>query len=262
MNNSEKVIAALGETGGGPEAGKEDLQAKLEKSMHTADVWSGRAKKLAEEKAALEEELRRIKSKDAVRNATERLTPEELGDTPKDFVETSGRVAAALVEEAEGRQTEELRKLREELAERDRNSFRDAIGAANRKFFEDVGPGGDKSAMWEQFKSNNRETLAAVMKTHDVARFNRMVEAFYREIGVPNPSGVQGGSVAPDPRSTVGGQNGVGGGANADGQTFTQEQYLKALEKAEDDFRASGDVKAYRAATDALNRALNEGRVK
>jgi len=262
MNDNEKVIAALGETGAGTEIKKDDLQAQLEKSQHTADVWSGRAKKLAEENAAIKEELRQLKAGSAVKSVTEKLTPEELGDTPKDFVETSGKVAATLVEAAEGRQAEELKKLRAEIAEKDKNTFLNAIGTANQKFFADVGPGGDKTAMWEQFKANNRETFAAIMQTHDTARFNQMVGSFYREIGVPNPSGVQGGSAAPDPRSTVGGQNGVGGGTAADGQQFTQEEYLAALEKAETDFRATGDIAAYRAATGALNKALNEGRVK
>ena len=85
---------------------------------------------------------------------------------------------------------------------------------------------------------------------------------FYREIGVPNPSGVQGGSAAPDPRSTVGGESRAETDAHADGKTFTQDEYLAALDKAESDFRANGDVKAYRAATEALSKALNEGRVK
>lgn len=262
MNGNEKVMAALASAGEGQEVGKDDLQSQLEKSQHTADVWSGRARKLAEEKAALEEELRRIKSGAEVKAVTDKLTEAELGDTPKEFVEKSGLVAAKLVEQASGRQSEELKKLRAEIAERDRVSFLNAIGAANQKFFADVGPGGDKSAMWEQFKTSNRETFAAIMQTHDAARFNQLVGSFYREIGVPNPSGVQGASAVPDPRSTVGGQNGVGSGADADGRQFTQEQYLAALEKAEADFRANGDVKAYRAATDALNKALNEGRVK
>ena len=262
MNDNEKVIAALGITGDGQEVKKDDLQAQLEKSQHTADVWSGRAKKLAEEKAALEEELRRVKSGQAVKDATDKLTEAELGDTPRDFVKTSGIVAASLVEQAEGRQTEELKKLREEIAERDKNVFLAAIQSANQKFFSDIAPGGDKAEMWAKFQASNRETLAAIMQTHDVARFTRQVDAFYREIGVPNPSGVQGGPAAPDPRSTVGGESRADGVDPANGKTFTQQEYLAALDKAESDFRANGDVKAYRAATDALSKALNEGRVK
>ncbi len=262
MNESEKVKAALGETGAGQEVSKEDSQAQLEKLQHTADVWSGRAKKLAEENAAMKEELRQLKAGSAVKSAADKLTPEELGDTPKEFVEASGRVAARLVGDAEARQAEELKRLRAEMAEKDENVFLNAIGAANQKFFADIGPGGDKSAMWEQFKSSNRETYEAIMHTHDTSRFNQLVGSFYREIGVPNPSGVQAGSVAPEPRSTVGGQNGVGTGTAGDGHTYTQDEYLAALDKAESDFRATGDVKAYRAATAALNSALNEGRVK
>ena len=261
MNGKEKVIAALG-MGEGQEAQKDDLQAMLEKSQHTSEVWAGRARKLAEEKAALEEQLRRAKTDRAVTDATDRLTDDQLGDTPRDFVKTSGMVAASLVEQAEGRQTEELKKLREEIAERDKNVFLAAIESANRKFFSDVAPGGDKAEMWAKFTASNRETLAAIMQTHDAARFNQQVEAFYREIGVPNPSGVQGGSAAPDPRSTVGGESRAETDAHADGKTFTQDEYLAALDKAESDFRANGDVKAYRAATEALSKALNEGRVK
>lgn len=262
MNDNEKVIAALGETGAGTEAKNDDLKSQLEKSQHTAEVWAGRTKKLAEENDALKKELQQLKSGNAVKAATESLTEADLGDTPRDFVEKSGLVAATLVEQAEGRQAEELKKLRAEIAERDRASFLNAIGSSNRKFFSDVGPGGDKAAMWEQFKSSNRETFAAVMQTHDVARFNQLVGAFYREIGVPNPSGEQGGAAVPDPRSTVGGESGAETGARLDGKTFTQEEYLAALDKAESDFRATGDVKAYRAATEALGKALNEGRVK
>ncbi len=260
MNENEKVIAALG-MGDGREAKESDLQALLEKSQHTADVWSGRAKKLAEEKAALEAELRRVRSGQAVKDATESLTEADLGDTPKDFVETSGKVAAKLVEQAEGRQSEEIRKLREEIAARDSNAFLAAIGAANRKFFSDIAPGGDKAELWARFTDSNRETLAAIVQGHDVARFNRQVEAFYREIGVPNPSGGEGASAAPAPRE-IGGANG-GTAADAAGErTYTTQEYLEALDRAETGFRANGDRKAYDAATSLLNKALAEGRVK
>ena len=264
MNENEKVLAALG--GGQPAGatgdGKDARIAELEKQLQTERVEHGRLKQALERNAALEDELRKLKSGSAVKAETDKLTEEALKGTPREFVEVSGGVAASLVAAADGRTDEKINALRAEMEEREKRAFLNQIGSQNAKFFGDVAPGGDKAAMWEQFKANNRETFDAVMSKHDTARFNMLVGSFYREIGVPNPSGDQGGSAAPGPsQTTVGGQQG-GQGADAEGKTYTTDEYLKALEDAEERFRRDGDRKAYDAATAELNKALGEGRVK
>lgn len=270
MNDNEKVLAALGNGDAAKSIGdgkESSLEGQLEKAQHTSDVWAGRAKRLAAEKAKIEaekaeveEELRRLKSGSAAEAAVEKLTPEQLGDTPKEFAKAAVTAAAQLVSGAEGKHNEEMAKLRAEIAEKERKAFVDQIGMANPKFFNDVAVGGDKQAMWEQFKLSNRETFAAIMESNDTSRFNRFVGQFYREIGVPNPSGSQGGSAVPEPRTTVGGPQG-GGAVVEDGKKYTTDEYLKLLDEAEEDFRVNKDLKAYQAKTSALNKALNEGRV-
>lgn len=262
MNDSDKVLAALDGQKANTENGVgEDLKAALEKAQHTVEVWGGRAKKLAEEKAALEEELRKLRSTSEAREAVEKLTPEQLGDTPREFAEAAVTAAAGIVNGAQAKQTEELARLRAEIAEKDRKTFLSQISAMNPRFFESITPGGDKQAMWEKFRTSNRETYAAIMASNDVNRFNGFVGSFYREIGVPNPSGEFGGYAAPDPRSSSGGIGGVSPNAT-DGRTFTTDEYLAALDKAESDFRANGDRRAYEATTASLTKALQEGRVK
>ncbi len=261
MNDSEKVLAALEEpksttvNGGG-----EDLKAALEKAQHTSDVWSGRAKKLAEEKAALEEQLRKFRANSEARDAVDSLDPEQLGDTPKEFATAAVTAAANMMNGAQAKQSEELAKLRAEIAEKDRKSFLTQISTMNPRFFEAITPGGDKSDMWARFRNSNRETYEAIMASNDVGRFNNFVASFYREIGVPNPSGDYG-YAAPDPRTTTGGNSGATLSVS-DGKTYTTQEYLEALDKAETDFRANGDRKAYDAVTAALNTALKEGRVR
>lgn len=263
MNENEKVVAALG---GSEPAGKTGDErdariAELEKQLQSERVEHGRLRQALDRNAALEDELRKLKSGSVAKEEAAKLTDEELKGTPREFVETAGGVAATLVAAADGRTDEKIKALRAEMDARDKNAFLSQIGMQNAQFFNDVAPGGDKAAMWEKFKASNRETFAAIMSTHDVARFNMFVGSFYREIGVPNPSGGQGGSAAPEPRTTVGGPQG-GQGGDQDGKTYTSEEYLKALEESEDKFRRDGDRKAYEATTAVLNKALNEGRVK
>jgi hypothetical protein len=261
MNDNEKVLAALGEPKGNTEnAGGEDLKAQLEKAQHASEVWGGRAKKLAEEKAALEEELRKVRASTEARDAVDKLTPEQLGDTPREFAEAAVTAAAGIMNGAQAKQNEELAKLRAEIAEKDRKAFLSQISAMNPRFFESVTPGGDKAAMWDKFRASNRETYAAIMASNDVGRFNNFVASFYREIGVPNPSGDYG-YAAPDPRSTAGSNGDVAPNAT-EGKTYTTQEYLDALDAAETSFRANGDRKAYDEATALLNKALKEGRVR
>lgn len=260
MNDNDKVEAALG---GGQDAGGDgtsDLAKELEKSRHTNEVLAGRLKAQGEEVKQLREEVRKLNAGKVAGEVVDKLTPEQLGETPKEYAQTAAAVSARVVEEAQAAQKDEVDKLRAEIAERDKRAFYSQIGRDNAKFFGDIAPGGDKASSWLQFRAENKETYDAIMATHDVSRFNSLVESFYRRIGVRNPSRGSGTVAAPDPGSSGGG-NPVPGQGDADGQKkYTTDEYLKELDKAEE-ARDSGDMETYRTMTVRLNKALNEGRV-
>ena len=268
MNDTEKAKAALaginnggdnpsGAQDGQPPAGRND---ELEKVRHTADVWAGRAKQLQEEKKALEEKLRKYESGQIVDEALKTLTPEDKHDTPDEYLGASARVtarvAAKMVGDAQAATNEEIQRLRQEIAARDERTFLANIGQRHKELFDSVATGGDKHEYWQRFKENHRETFAAIMATHDEARFDMMVNDFYRELGLPVPGA--GATASPTP-STTGGPSPSGSQPHA--ETLTQQQYLAELEKAEDARRA-GDMKTWREINERLRSALNEGRVK
>lgn len=259
--NENKVEAALG---GGQEAGagdNADIAKKLEKSRHTNEVLAGRIKAQGEEVKNLRAEIRALKAGKAADEVVEKLTPEQLGETPKAYAQTAAVVSAQVAEEVRAAQKDEVDKLRSEIAERDRRAFYGEIGRDNPKFFDSIAPGGDKASIWAQFKARNKETYDAIMATHDVSRFNSLVGMFYREIGVKNPAGGSGTSAAPEPKPSGGGTQSPGQD-DADGQKqYTTDEYLAELQKAEE-ARDSGDMTTYRTMTARLNKALNEGRVK
>lgn len=260
MNENEKVEAALGGGQGSGDAGDADVAKELEKSRHTNDVLAGRLKAQGEELKRLREELRSLNAGKAAGEAVEKLAPELLGDTPREYAETAAAVSAQMLEAAKAAQKDEVDKLRAELEERDRRAFYGQIGRDNAKFFDDVAPGGDKAAFWAQFKAANKETYDAVVETRDIARFNALVDSFYRLIGVRNPARGSGASAAPDP-TTAGGGSQTPVRDDADGQRkYTVDEYLGELEKAEE-ARNGGDMPTYREMTARLNKALNEGRV-
>ena len=260
MDNNDKVEAALG---GGQDAGdgkNADLAKELEKSRHTNEVLGGRLKAQGEELKQLREEMRKLKANKVAGEVVDKLTPEQLGETPRNYAETAAAVTAQVVEEAQAAQKDEVDKLRAEIEERDKRAFYGQIGRENAQFFEDIAPGGDKATMWAQFRTENKETYDAIMATHDTARFNTLVASFYRRIGAKNPAGGSGTSAAPEPGSSGGG-NPTAGQDDADGQKkYTTDEYLKELEKAEE-ARDNGDMATYRTVTARLNKALNEGRV-
>ena len=259
--NENKVEAALG---GGQEAvagDNADIAKELEKSRHTNEVLAGRIKAQGEEVKNLRAEIRALKAGKAADEVVEKLTPEQLGETPKAYAQTAAVVSAQVAEEVRAAQKDEVDKLRSEIAERDRRAFYGEIGRDNPKFFDSIAPGGDKASIWAQFKARNKETYDAIMATHDVSRFNSLVGMFYREIGVKNPAGGSGTSAAPEPKPSGGGTQSPGQD-DADGQKqYTTDEYLAELQKAEE-ARDSGDMATYRTMTARLNKALNEGRVK
>lgn len=259
--NENKVEAALG---GGYEAGagdNADIAKELEKARHTNEVLAGRIKAQGEEVKNLRAEIRALKAGKAADEVVEKLTPEQLGETPKAYAQTAAVVSAQVAEEVRAAQKDEVDKLRSEIAERDRRAFYGEIGRDNPKFFDSIAPGGDKASIWAQFKARNKETYDAIMATHDVSRFNSLVGMFYREIGVKNPAGGSGMSAAPEPKPSGGGTQSPGQD-DADGQKqYTTDEYLAELQKAEE-ARDSGDMTTYRTMTSRLNKALNEGRVK
>ena len=262
MNDNENKVEAALE--GGHVAGTGDdagIAKELEKYKHTNDVLAGRLKAQGEEVKKLREEVRRLNASKAAGEVVEKLTPEQLGDTPKGYAETAAVVSAQVAEEVKAAQKDEVDKLRAEIAERDRRAFYAQIGGANAKFFDDIAPGGDKASFWAQFKARNQETYDAIMATHDVGRFNSLVGMFYREIGVKNPAGGSGRTAAPEPGASGGGTQSPGQD-DADGQKqYTTDEYLAELQKAEE-ARDSGDMATYRTMTARLNKALNDGRVK
>ena len=262
MNDTEKANAALSIEDGGENNASPDAQAQpgqkdeLAKARHTADVWAGRAKQFQEEKKALEEKLRKFESGQALDDALRTLSPEEKHDTPDEFLGAAGKVAGKLVGDAQAATDAKIAQLRQEMAEKEERTFLTNISQRHGEFFDSVNPGGDKSEYWERFKANNRETFAAIMATHDEVRFGNMVNAFYRELGLPV---LGAGTTATPTPSTTGGQSPAGSGGQS--ETLTQQQYLEQLETAEDARRA-GDMKTYREINDRLKAALNEGRVK
>ncbi|MGN0845632.1 MAG: hypothetical protein ACI4QT_10500 [Kiritimatiellia bacterium] len=260
MNENEKVEAALGGGQNSDDGRTAEIAKELEKSRHTNEVLAGRLKAQGEEVKQLREEVRKLNAGKTAGEVVDKLTPEQLGDTPKAYAQTAAAVSAQIVDEAQAAQKNEVEKLRAEIAERDKRSFYGQIGRDNAKFFDDIAPGGDKATIWAQFKAENKETYDAIMATHDVDRFNTLVGSFYRRIGVKNPSGGSGTVAAPDPGNRGGG-NPTLGQDDADGQKkYTADEYLKEVEKAEE-ARDSGDMATYRALTARLNKALNEGRV-
>jgi len=260
MSNENKVEAALG-GGQNAGAGESDIARELEKARHTNEVLGGRIKAQGEELKNLRAEVRALKAGKAADEVVDRLTPEQLGDTPKAYAQTAAVVSTQVAEEVRAAQKDEVDKLRAELDERDKRAFYSEIGRENAKFFDDIAPGADKASFWAQFKERYRETYDAIMATHDVGRFNSLVGMFYREIGVKNPAGGSGTVAAPDPRATGGGTQSPGQD-DADGQKqYTSDEYLAELQKAEE-ARDSGDMATYRTMTARLNKALNEGRVK
>lgn len=259
--NENKVEAALGGGQGADDGGDADIARELEKSRHTNEVLAGRLKAQGEEVKQLREELRRLNAERAAGEVVEKLTPEQLGDTPKAYAQTAAVVSAQVAEEVKAAQRDEVDKLRSEIAERDRRAFYGAIGRDNPRFFDSIAPGGDKASIWAQFKARNKETYDAIMATHDVPRFNSLVGMFYREIGIKNPAAGSGTSAAPEPIPSGGGTQ-PPGADDADGQKqYTTDEYLAELQKAEE-ARDGGDMATYRTVTARLTKALNEGRVK
>lgn len=267
MNETEKAKAALagiggnegnggidGAAGDSPQTAGQD--AELEKLRHTADVWAGRAKKAQEEKKALEEKLRKYESGQAVDEALRTLSPEDKKDTPDDYLGASGMVAAKIVGDAQAATNAEIEKLRREIAERDENAFLAAIAAKHADLFDSVQPGGDKHDYWNRYREIHRETFDSVMATHDVARFDSLVNGFFRELGIP-VSGA-GASASPTP-GTTGGPSPAG--LPSDTRTISSDEYLRELDRAEE-LRKAGDMKGWREVNDRLKAALNEGRVK
>ena len=87
--NENKVEAALE---GGHEAGAgeaSDVAKELEKSRHTNEVMAGRLKAQGEELKQLREEVRKLNAGKAAGEVVDKLTPEQLGETPKGYAQTA-----------------------------------------------------------------------------------------------------------------------------------------------------------------------------
>ena len=269
MNNEDKVIAALSKKGGEPQTvdpnkGQGESE-ELKKAQHTADMWGGRAKQLSQEKAALAQEnaelkerIRKLEAGSEGKAFVEKLTPEQLGDLPKDYATTMAGVSAELIKASEEKHEAELAQLRAEMKEGNRRLFLSQIGAQHDKFFDLVSPGGANAGLWEQFKANNQETFEAIMETQDSARFDRFVADFCRVIGIAEPSGATAKTTTPDPVTTGGGKP-----VSQDDDSkkvYTPEEY-DALEKRAMQLRAT-DYKEYLKLRDELENILVEGRIK
>lgn len=260
MGTENKVEAAL--NGSPTEGGGQSEIDELRKQLQTERVEAGRLKKAMEENARLKAENEKLKAGGAIDAAISEV-PENLREETTDgILRASVTGAQKLVDKATGELREENRKLREEMDRRDYNSFVQNLSVQHAKFFESVAPGGDKAQMWEAFKASNKETFGAIMASHDVARFGELVDAFYRKIGIPNPSGVKAATAAPDPAHSDGGTHEAVTTGDDQSKKYTGEEYLRLLEQAETDFRNHTiDLTKYRAVTAGLNKALREGRV-
>ena len=118
MNDNEnKVEAALGGgqvAGTGEDAG---IAKELEKSRHTNEVLAGRIKAQGEEVRNLRAEIRALKAGKAADEVVEKLTPEQLGETPKAYAQTAAVVSAQVAEEVRAAQKDEVDKLRAEIVD-------------------------------------------------------------------------------------------------------------------------------------------------
>ena len=265
--NGDKVLAALSTKGGEPqttEPGKGTAD-ELQKAQHTAQVWGGRARQLSEEKAALaqenaelKEKLRKLEAGSEAKAVVEKLTPEQLGDLPKEYAGTMAAVSVGVVQAAEAKHEAEMAKLREEMQEGNRRLFQSQIGAKHEKFFDLVAPGGANADVWEQYKADNVETFKAIMETQDHARFDRFVADFCRVVGISEPSGAKAATSTPDPVTTGAGKPAV----QTDGSKkfYTPEEY-DALEKKAMQLRAT-NYKEYLTLRDELENILVENRIK
>lgn len=257
---SNKVLAALG--AGSPEKkGGEntDLTSELEKANHKADVWAGRAKSLSDENAELKRKLAEAEARSRAERVAEAIPADVKKDIPDDYLKASITGTQHVVDEAMAGIKKENDDLRKQMKEQNDRSFMNEIGMRHGSFFEEVGAGGSKEQLWNQFRDQNKETFKAIMDSHDTTRFASFVEQFYTRIGSPNPSGVRGGAAAPEPGKAIGGAPTVT--QDDQGKQYTQQEYLTELERAEE-ARNAGDMATYRAVTQKLTKALNEGRVK
>lgn len=264
QNSTDKVNAALtiegAAAGGGNGGAGTDLSAELEKAKHSSSVWAGRAKSLSDENAKLKDKIRQLEAGKAVDDTLAQIPESVKGDTPDEYTRAALDGAKRMVDETSERLEKKIDEMGKAQIERDHQMFLSQIGLKHSKFFDSVGPGGDKESMWRQFKSANFETYNAVIASNDVARFDNLVRQFCAQIGVNYPSGGHGGPAAPDPSPSTGGSQPTGP-TDPDGQKkYTTDEYLKLLEQAED-ARNNGDMTTYRNMTATLTKALNEGRV-
>ena len=258
MSASEDVVAALSRKGTQPgEGGGDNLAGELEKVKHTADMWAGRAKQIAQENAELKEKLRKLEAGSGAKAVVEKLTPEQLGDLPKEYAETILGASSQMMQAAQEKQEAELKAMRAEIEEGNRKVFLAQIGARHEQFFDLVKPGGANAKIWEEFKEAHKETFEGIMTSHDSGRFDRFVSDFCRVYGVSDPSGAKATTTTPDPVTTGGGKQVV---QTNDKKVYTPEEYAE-LEKKLMRLRAT-NYQEYLKMRDEVEQILIENRIR
>lgn len=258
MNDKEQIEQALSTGEADKGGGDAELQAKLEKAQHTAEMWAGRAKTQGEELKKLREEVEQLKAGKSAAETVAAIPAEVKGDTPDDYLKPALAGAKMMVDGAMKELREENERLKEEQERIEARNFADKLQSLHRKFFEEVTPGKDKEAAWKEFKELNKETYGSVMSGRDATRFSKFVDSFYRYIGVQNPDKAGNGAAAPSPTTTGGAQP---GGDNASKATMTTAEFVSERHRAEE-LRRAGRMDEWRELDARLRDALNSGRVK
>lgn len=255
--SEESVMAALSRKGTQPGEGGGDNLAELEKVKHTADMWAGRARQISQENAELKEKLRKLEAGSGAKAIVAKMTPEQLGDLPKEYVESMLGASAQMMQAAQEKQEAELKAMRAEMEEGNRKVFLAQVGARHEQFFDLVKPGGANAKIWEEFKEAHKETFEGIMTSHDSGRFDRFVSDFCRVYGVSDPSGAKATTTTPDPVTTGGGNQVV---QTDDKKVYTPEEYAE-LEKKLMRLRAT-NYQEYLKMRDEVEQILIDGRVR
>jgi len=267
MNAMEELGNVLGGAKSTPDNGGDASAARiaeLERQLQQERVESGRLRKANDELAQLRAENAQLKAAQRGDGSAiiSSLPKDVVEPVPDDIKRMTGAAIETAVSDAITKEREryeaELAKLREEGAQSRRTSFARQINTAYPSFFADTREGGKLYAQWSEYMERNGDSLGKCLGSFDYDATKYHIDRFYSEYGISNPSGGQGGTAAPEPRSIGGGVN---PGAGDQKKTYTYAEYNELRKKAHA-LRDAYDFEKYRALAKELDDAIAEGRVK
>lgn len=267
MNDkTESIIGAIGGNAeGSGNGGAPDYKALYEeaqKKLQSEKVEAGRLRKEIEANDALRKEIEELKKSKRTEEAIAALPDDLKTEVPDDIQRTSAIIAQKSVDAAMQGTNERLARLEKEREELARRELDARLNSSFPGFGRDIGPGGDKREAWEKYQTRNAQTIAHAIATADFETLKYHIEMFYRDIGLPPPSGDQGGTAAPDPRA-MGGGIGSQTATLQPGKNYTANEYRRILDDAQAKFqRHILSYKEYADICEELSKAYREGRVK